>query len=289
MGFFELYGVALAGILAVVTLLWLVSVAVRDASIIDIFWGVLFVVVAWSLLFTNRHDVEAKMLLATLLVTIWGLRLAFHLAMRNLGHGEDSRYALWRLHGGPNWWLATYYRIYLLQGGIALIVAAPLIAVFNRPDDFFIVNALGLVLWAAGFAFEFVADLQLTRFRADPANQHKVMDQGLWRLSRHPNYFGDAVQWWGLGLFAFTGATAWALVGPLAMTLLFLYVSNDVIEKGLKKRRPEYVRYVASTNAFFPWPSRAIADDTGESRTMAAGRANRETRAGDGDGDGDTT
>ncbi len=273
MGFLALYSIAIGTTLVLITALWLASVALKDASIIDIFWGVLFVAIAWALLVASRHEVELKMLTATLLVTIWGLRLTFHLAMRNLGGGEDTRYALWRRNGGPNWWLKSYYRIFLLQGAIAIVVATPLVAVFDRPRDFSVVNLLGLIVWGAGFAWEFVADLQLTRFRAT-ARPGEVLASGLWRLSRHPNYFGDALQWWGLGLFALAAPTWWALVGPLLMTVFFVYVSNDVIEKGLLKRRPEYARYVAATNAFFPWAPQAVTDEPAESRTITAERGN---------------
>jgi steroid 5-alpha reductase family enzyme len=289
MGVLDLYAIAVGTTLALVSVLWLASVLLRDASIIDMFWGVLFVAIAWALLVACRDAVAPKMLLVTLMVTIWGLRLAFHLAMRNLGQGEDSRYVLWRLNGGANWWLKTYYRIYLLQGAMAVIVAAPIVAAFYRPRDFFIVNAVGFVLWLAGFLLEFAADLQLTRFRARADTRTQVMNEGLWRLSRHPNYFGDALQWWGLGLVAFTGATWWAVVGPLAMTLFFIYLSNDVLEKGLAKRRPGYASYVANTSAFFLWPSPPTPDDAAESRTIQPGAVTKNPRSSDSDGNNDTT
>ena len=284
-----LYGVAFGTTLSIVSLLWLVSVAIRDASIIDIFWGTLFVAMGWGMLFAVHDRIEPKMLVGVLLVTIWGLRLTYHLAMRNVGHGEDRRYALWRVHGGDNWWLKTYYRIYLFQAAIALIVATPLVATFYRPRDFFVINGLGALIWAAGFVCEFAADLQLTRFRARTAGTDAVMDEGLWRFSRHPNYFGDALQWWGLGLFAFAGPTWWALIGPIVMTLVFVYISNDVIERGLTKRRPDYARYVATTSPFFPWRPRPVADDAAESRTMSGTRTQVAPRSGEGDGNQDAS
>lgn len=251
MSFFALYGIAFLVVLLMVTLLWAISVPIRDASIIDIFWGPLFVVTAWALLPT-MEGLPLKPYLVTLLVTLWGLRLAFHLITRNLGQGEDRRYQLWREHGGENWWLVSYYRIYLFQGAIALVVATPLIAAFYHPGDLGFVNLLGMLVWAAGFVWELLADIQLVRFKADPDNRGRVMNTGLWGLSRHPNYFGDALQWWGLGLIALTASTWWALIGPAVMTAVFLGISNDVLERGMKKRNPEYADYVTKTPKFFP-------------------------------------
>lgn len=251
MGLIELYGTALLVVFCLVTLLWAISVPLKDASIIDLLWGPLFVAIAWVLL-ARTGTTAAKPFLVSFLVTLWGLRLAFHLTARNLGHGEDRRYALWRQHGGENWWLKTYYRIYLFQGGIALVVATPIIAAFHRPGTFGVLAAFGVLVWAAGFVFEMLADIQLGRFKNDPANRGQIMDRGLWSLSRHPNYFGDALQWWGLGLIALSGATWWALIGPVAMTAVFLGLSNDVLERGMRKRHPGYEAYIAATPKFFP-------------------------------------
>jgi steroid 5-alpha reductase family enzyme len=192
-------------------------------------------------------------------VTAWGLRLAFHLAARNFGHGEDTRYRVWRHHGGPNWWIKSFYRVYLLQGAIALVVATPIIAAFLATPGSLLINWIGVPIWLLGFAIEAAADIQLNRFRARPDSALQVLDDGIWRFSRHPNYFGDALQWWGLGLFTFSTTTWWSLVGPLLMTLVFLKLSNAVIERGLLKRRPDYAQYVARTNAFFP--NRPASDD----------------------------
>ena len=262
MGTLELYGCASAAVLTTVTLLWLVSIAIRDASIIDAFWGPLFVAIAWVLFVVNIGSVGAKHLVVLFLVTAWGLRLAFHLAARNFGMGEDTRYQLWRSRGGDYWWLKSFYRIYLFQAAIALVVATPIVAAFRVADAPFLINWIGVPIWALGFLIEAVADVQLTRFRANPESRGEVMQGGLWAHSRHPNYFGDALQWWGLAVFTFSGVTWWSFIGPLAMTLVFLSLSNEVIERGLVKRRPGYVEYIARTNAFFPRLRRAGADDT---------------------------
>ncbi len=183
MGTVELYGCAAAAVLAVVTVLWIASVAMRDASIIDAFWGPLFVAIAWVLLAVNLHTAGLTHLLVVFLVTVWGLRLAFHLAARNFGNGEDVRYRLWRAHGGELWWLKTYYRVYLLQGAIALVVATPIVAAFRVTDAPFPINWIGVPVWLVGFVVEATADVQLTRFRNDPDNQGRVMQDGLWSYS----------------------------------------------------------------------------------------------------------
>ena len=258
----DLYASAAATVFAAVTTLWFVGVLLRDASIIDVFWGPLFVAIAWVLFATSLPNVGAAQLIVLFLVTAWGLRLAFHLGARNFGTGEDGRYRMWRAHGGPHWWLKSYYRIYLLQGSIALVVATPVIAAFRLTDAPFAINWLGIPVWLAGFVIEAAADVQLTRFRARGESRERVMREGLWAYCRHPNYFGDALQWWGIGIFTFGGVTWWSLVGPLAMTLVFLNISNSVIERGLLKRRPDYAAYVARTNAFFPRFRPTLAEDT---------------------------
>jgi steroid 5-alpha reductase family enzyme len=251
MGLLEIYGTAFLVVLVFVSLVWAISVPLADASIVDIFWGPLFVAIGWTLLATS-DAIVLKPYLVTLLVTLWGLRLAFHLAARNLGRGEDSRYQRWRERGGSNWWLVSYYRVYLFQGAIALVVATPIVAAYYAPYSFGFLNALGVLVWALGFAIEMLADIQLTRFRAEPGNGDRLLDSGLWALSRHPNYFGDALQWWGLALVAFTPATWWALVGPLAMTAVFLGISNGVLERGMRRRHGDYDQYVARTSSFVP-------------------------------------
>ena len=252
MELWALYATAAATVLTIVVVLWSISVAIRDASIIDVFWGPLFVAIGWVLLTVQLDSATPKQLLVVLLVTLWGLRLGFHLGSRNLGTGEDTRYRIWRQHGGANWWLTSLYRVYLLQGAIALVVATPIVAAFRDDHPLEWVNWLGIPVWLAGFGIEAIADVQLTRFRVRPDTAGAVLDVGLWRYSRHPNYFGDALQWWGLGLVTFSGVAWWSLVGPLVMTLVFVNLSNDVIERGLKKRRPDYARYIERTSAFFP-------------------------------------
>ncbi len=253
----ELYSLATATVASIVIGLWIISVPLKDASIIDMFWGALFVAIVWVLLPASNMTFEPRTYFMSLFVTLWGLRLAYHLISRNLGNAEDGRYQLWRKHGGSMWWLKTLYRIFLFQGLLALLVATPIIAAFYRPQGFSTLNLLGAGLWLFGFCYELVADIQLSRYRETKATDDDgVLDTGLWGLSRHPNYFGDALQWWGLGLLALSLSTWWALIGPAVMTAIFLGISNDILEKGLNKRRPDYAAYVANTPKFFPWSSR---------------------------------
>lgn len=249
-------------------LLWLVSLAVRDASIVDIFWGPGFVLVAWSVFaWAAAHDLpgggSARRLLLAALVTVWGLRLGLHLAARNLGKGEDYRYVAMREKAGGRFWLVSLGKVFLLQGLLMWVVSLPLQGgqLPSAPDRVGVLALAGAAVWAVGLFFESVGDWQLARFKADPANRGKVMDRGLWRFTRHPNYFGDFLVWWGLYLVALDApGTWWTIAGPLLMTFLLLKGSGvAVLEKTIGTRRPGYEEYVRRTSAFFPRPPRRRA------------------------------
>lgn len=235
------------------TVLWVISVAVKDSSIIDIFWGPFFVLVAWVLFFYSAERSNDEALLVLLLTTLWGLRLFFHLYFRNAGSGEDSRYQRWRANAGASWWWRSFFNVYLLQASIAVFVSAPIIGAMTAPASAVLspLNVAGLLLWLLGFYFELNSDLQLTRFRA--RGGRGPLTEGLWRYSRHPNYFGDAAQWWGLGLIALSIANWWVLIGPIVMTTVFLRISSGMLEKGMKRTRPGYEAYQERTPAFIPW------------------------------------
>ena len=240
------------------TLLWLVSLAVRDSSIVDIFWGAGFVLIAW-VAFVTADGVEARRLLLVVLTSIWGLRLSAYLAWRNLGKGEDYRYTAMRERWGSRWWWWSLFQVFLLQGVLMWTVSLPVQAgqVPATPDLGWAALA-GAAMWAVGMFFEGVGDLQMARFKADPANRGTVMDRGLWRYTRHPNYFGDFLVWWGLGTVAAEASGAWwSLVGPALMSFLLLRVSGvAMLEKTIGERRPGYAEYVRRTSAFFPRPPR---------------------------------
>ena len=248
-----------AAALGFTTLIWLGSLVKRDVSIVDIFWSLGFVMLAW--LYRSQVPIESfRQTLVPALVTIWGLRLSLYILWRNAGHGEDYRYAAMREKYGKRFPLLSLAIVFWLQGALFWLVGMPLLQVqaSTTPTGWTWLDGLGVALFAIGFFFESVGDLQLARFKADPANQGKVMDRGLWRYTRHPNYFGDATLWWGFGCFALaTAGSLWTLVGPVLMSFLIVKVSGvALLEKGLGNTKPKYREYVRRTSAFFPWPPR---------------------------------
>lgn len=248
----------LAVLLLLTLLLWIVSLWKRDASIADQFWGVGFVIVAWvaARLVGQLHAIDWAVLG---LVTVWGLRLAGYLTWRKRGEGEDRRYAeMRRQHGRRFWWLSLF-TVFMLQGVLIWFISLPVQATLWAANDSHIqwMSAAGVALCAFGISYETVADLQLARFKAIAGNERKVMAQGLWRFSRHPNYFGDFCVWWGLYLIAAAAGAAWSIASPLAMSFLLLRVSGvSLLESTIGDRRPDYDKYKRTTNAFFPWRPR---------------------------------
>ena len=249
----------LVAALGLTTLVWLSSLIKRDVSIVDIFWSLGFVMLAWF--YRSQVPLESlRQTLVPILVTVWGLRLSLYILWRNWGQGEDYRYAAMREKWGQSFPLLSLPIVFWLQGVLFWIIAAPLLQVqaSRSPAEATWLDVLGFVLFAIGFYFESVGDYQLARFKADPANRGKVMDRGLWRYTRHPNYFGDATLWWGFGCFALaTTGSLWTLVGPIVMTFLIVKVSGvALLEKGLGDTKPKYREYVRRTSAFIPWPPR---------------------------------
>ena len=259
-------------VIATVTCLWLLSLARRDASIVDPFWGTGFIVVTWFTLAGTpaAQAVERSWLLATL-TTIWGLRLSLYLLWRNWGHGEDRRYQAMREYHGPRFWWVSLLTVFLLQGLILWIVSMPIQAAMvtaaSKPLGW--LDLAGAGLWCVGLFFEAVGDFQMARFQADPQNTGQVMDRGLWRLTRHPNYFGDFCVWWGLYLIAAAGGSAWTIFSPLLISFLLLKVSGvTLLEKTITSRRPEYAAYQMRTSSFFPWPPNASCGDRSPSSPL---------------------
>jgi steroid 5-alpha reductase family enzyme len=252
----EILVVSALAVLAYVTAIWLLSLALRNASIIDIFWGLGFVLLG-SLYHTALDGYGARSVLITTLVIIWGLRLSGYILWRNRGKGEDYRYLRWRERAGEKFWWASFFRVFLLQGMLLWVISMPLLAANNaaEPDEITALDVIGTVVWAIGFFFEAVGDWQMARFRGNPANEGTVMDRGLWRYTRHPNYFGDATQWWGFFIIAAGTTDGWITVfSPLIMTFLLVRVSGAaLLERGLKKSKPGYAEYVKGTSGFVPW------------------------------------
>jgi steroid 5-alpha reductase family enzyme len=256
-------GLALVSAAAIVVLMaatWGLSLAVRDASIVDSVWSLGFVVVAAVALVAGPGVFERRLLVFAL-VAVWGARLSLHVTRRNRGAGEDFRYQAFRARWGSRFWWVSLFTVFLLQGAIMFVVSLPIQAAGagTTPSALGLLDGVGIALWIVGFAFETVGDAQLARFKADPANRGTVMDRGLWRYTRHPNYFGDATLWWGIGLVALaTPFGPWALVGPAVMTFMLVRVSGvAMLERTIAERRPGYAEYVRRTSAFVPLPPRS--------------------------------
>ena len=262
-----LAGLAVTASLAFLT--WLASLARHDVSLVDRVWGV-FIAGAGMAYAVDLHALDARSVAMLVLVVAWALRLAVYISSRNWGHGEDRRYREIRARNQPNFALKSLYLVFALQALLAWWVSAPLLAAFvasaapGGARPFGALDAAGFTLAAFGLVFEAVADAQLARFKADPANRGRVMDRGAWRATRHPNYFGECCVWWGLWLMALGAGgwgAAWSVVSPALMTFLLLKVSGvGLLEKDIAERRPAYRDYIQRTSAFVPWwPRRGSA------------------------------
>lgn len=243
------------------TATWIVSVVLRNAGIVDIVWGLGFSVVSIVLaVFIDGND--GRQTLVAVLTCTWGLRLAVHLGMRNIGEPEDWRYAAMRTRQ-RNFAVRSLVTVFALQGVIMFVVSLPIQwASADSDPGVGPVASMGVMVWLVGILFEAVGDRQLARFKSDPANAGRVMDKGLWSLTRHPNYFGDSLVWWGIWIVAAeTGSGAFSIVGPIVMTWFLVRVSGvPMLERSLMKRREGYADYVARTSAFIPRPPRRRAD-----------------------------
>lgn len=242
-------------ILILMTALWLMSVRLKDASIVDSFWGPGFGLAALTY-FALGDGFVLRKLLITGMVLVWGLRLGLHIFRRNHGQGEDFRYQAWRKQYGAAFWWVSFFQVYLLQGALMWLISTPLMAaqVSALPARLTIFDILGVGVWSIGFFFEVVGDGQLARFKANLANKGQVMNTGLWRYTRHPNYFGDACLWWGHWLMAVSGPWGWLTVfAPIIMTFLLMRVSGVALLEKAMGARPGYREYIENTSAFFPW------------------------------------
>jgi steroid 5-alpha reductase family enzyme len=256
MGFFNVYLLLGSIVLALMILLWLLSLALRNSSIVDIFWGTGFVIVTWAAFLLGDQGYLPRKLLLAALVTVWGLRLSLHILRRNWGKPEDFRYAKWRQESGARWWWFSFFKVFALQGILLWIISAPLVMGEISPTPTFLgwLEGLAVLVWGIGFFFEAVGDGQLARFKADPASRGKLLNTGVWRYTRHPNYFGDAAQWWGYFLIAAASGGLWTVFSPILMTFLLVRVSGvGLLEKTLKDSKPGYREYMERTSAFVPW------------------------------------
>jgi steroid 5-alpha reductase family enzyme len=243
-------------ILSLVTILWIWSILIKNVSIVDIFWGVGFVIVNAFYVFMSG-ELDARKILILILVSLWGLRLAIYLAFRNIGKGEDFRYQEFRRNYGPKryWWL-SFFQAFLLQGVLILIVSLPFLGVHSSSNtgELKLLDYIGIGVWLIGFTFEAGGDYQLARFKRDVKNKGKVLNTGFWKYTRHPNYFGDSAVWWAYSIFSIAAGSYWQIVGSIIMTLLILKISGlSLLEKTLKETKPQYRDYIKKTNSFLPW------------------------------------
>ncbi len=256
MTFLEVYGIAALVILGLMTLLWIISLILRDSSIVDIFWGAGFVISNWVYFALAPDGFPARKWLISTLVTIWGLRLSGYILYRNWGKGEDYRYQEMRENAEGKWWWQSYFQVFVLQGFLMWVISIPLLAahISPTPARLTAVDYAAIMVWAIGFFFEAVGDLQMTLFKADPSNRGQVLNTGVWRYTRHPNYFGDATQWWAYYLIALAAGGWWTIFSPVVMTFMLLRVSGvALLEKSLTETKPKYKEYIETTSAFVPW------------------------------------
>ncbi len=233
---------------------FLYALGIKNNSVADIAWGLGFILVALeTIILTGLY--LPQQIIATTLVIIWGTRLSGHIYMRNHNKPEDARYAAWRAQWGQYIIIRSYLQVFMLQGFILLLISAPIMLI--NSSSFGAISwytILGTLVWITGFIFESVADYQLKQFLADATHRGKIMKSGLWRYSRHPNYFGETVMWWGIFIIALS--LPWGfltIIGPLTITYLLLYVSGVPLLESKLKDNPEFQQYMRETSAFIPW------------------------------------
>jgi steroid 5-alpha reductase family enzyme len=253
----QIWLTGLGAVLVLMTVVWVVSVVRRDASLVDRVWGLAFVVAAVTYAAVADGD-PARTTLVLVLVGVWGLRLSIYITWRNWGEGEDKRYQAMRRRSEGSFVVRSLVTVFWLQALLAWLISLPLLAAVtsSTPEGLMWLDYLGVAVWLVGFVFEAGGDWQLQRFLADPANRGKVMDRGLWRYTRHPNYFGDTTVWWAYFLIAMATGAWWAAIGSAVMTLFIVKVSGVALtEKNMgKSSREGHEEYVRRTNAFFPGP-----------------------------------
>ena len=241
-----------ASLLLAAAFFWLISLVRNDVSVVDSLWSLMFLLVA--LVYSGMSNFGGpREVLILVLVTVWALRLSVYITWRNRGHPEDHRYREIRANNQPGFRYKSLYIVFVLQAVLAWVISLPLAGAIAGQAAIGWLDYAGCALFICGLFFEAVGDLQLARFRKDPANAGKVLDKGLWHYSRHPNYFGNFTIWWGFYLIALAAGAWWTIVSPLLMTFLLLKVSGvALLEKDISGRRPQYQQYIRRTNAFFP-------------------------------------
>jgi len=230
---------------------WVISLIKKDVSVVDSLWSLFFIIAALAV-FNNLAEVSDRAILVLLLVTVWGLRLSAYITLRHWGHEEDHRYQIIRENNQPRFAFKSLYMIFAFQALVAWVVALPLFYAINSTAPLMLLDGLALLLWLVGMFFETVSDYQLYQFKKNPDNKGKILTQGLWKYSRHPNYFGEFLVWWGFFVFALSNYGYISIISPMIMTFLLLKFSGvSLLEKTMIKRQG-YERYMDHTNAFIP-------------------------------------
>jgi len=256
----DLYAIGLACALGLETLAWLIHVPRKDAGVADSFWPLSFVAMTGVYAMTSPMTSERGMLVL-FLVTLWAVRLSAFVTRRNLGQPEDRRYAALRAEFDPGFWWKSLYLVFSLQAVLSWIISLPLLTIMLGTSPLGWLDYLALGLWLVGLFFEAVGDQQLADFRSRPENQGRVMDRGLWRFTRHPNYFGEACIWWAFYIFSVSAGGWWTIVSPILVTWMLLRVSGvALMELDIAERRTGYRAYMNHTNAFIPGPRRSTQD-----------------------------
>lgn len=253
-GHVDVLGSAAIVIVVMMVGVWLLSIVLADVRVVAIAWGLGFVAVTWTSWAVGDGLGDRSNLIAAM-VTIWGLRLAGHLYLRHRGGPDSHRNDPTPQRPGSNFTMTSLFTVFLFQGLLMFVVSLPIqLAMTPTAPAVGIIGILGVVVWGTGFFFETVGDAQLVRFRADPDNEGHVLDWGLWRYTRHPNYFGDSLVWWGIWITAAeTGDAVFGIVGPILMTVLLVRFSGvAAVEQGLRERKPAYADYAEGTAAFVP-------------------------------------
>jgi steroid 5-alpha reductase family enzyme len=244
-------------VLLYMTAWFLLALWRRRNDLADIAWGGGFIAAALSAGWLQTGGTP-RARLVILMVILWGVRLAVHIGLRNLGRGEDERYRKWREEWGRRWLLRSFLQVFLLQGVLLYLISLPVMAVvLAKPSPWTWLDGLGLAVWTAGFFFEAVGDFQLAQFKKKPGSRGRIIQHGLWRYSRHPNYFGEVTLWWGIYLMALSTPGGWmTIIGPLTITILILKVSGIPLLEKKYVNNAAFQEYARRTSAFFPLPPR---------------------------------
>jgi steroid 5-alpha reductase family enzyme len=246
-----------ASFLLFYVLFWFaISIIIKRNDVADFAWGLGFVALAWLSFILSPFSWLG--IISNLLITIWGLRLAFHIFQRLKNKPEDPRYANWR-KTWKHFYLQSFFQVFFIQGGLLYLISVSVIFINNQAiNTISYFSILGICIWILGFYFEAIADWQLKQFIRNPSNKGKIMQSGLWRYSRHPNYFGEVTMWWGIFIIAISNHGFWTIISPLTITVLILFVSGIPLLEKKYQGNLEFEKYKKTTSIFIPLPFKKL-------------------------------